>query len=156
MLVAIVLTLVGLAFVVAEVFFVSAGLLGLVALTMFILADVAAFGESQLAGWTLVLLQVILVPLLVRQAFQILPRLPFGRRMLLTEPPRPTEAGVPDLAHLVGRAGVALTDLRPSGMAAFGEERVSVVALGGFIGREQAVVADSVEGSEVRVRPGRA
>jgi membrane-bound serine protease (ClpP class) len=152
MLAAIVLTLVGCAFVVAEVFFPSLGLLGLVAGTLFITADVAAFGESQAAGWAFVVLQVVLVPFLVRQAFRLLPRLPFGRRMLLEGPARPSAAGIPDLAALVGRRGTALTDLRPAGIASLGGERVSVVSVGGFVRKGEAVEAESVDGAEVRVR----
>lgn len=148
----IVLMLAGLAFVIAEVFFVSFGLLSLIALVLILGADALAFQHSTTYGWTLVVLQVILVPVLIRLAFFVLPRLPFGRRMLLTAPVTKPGAGLPDLETLVGRRGRALSDLRPSGTAQLDDVRVSVVATGGLIPRDAPIVVVEVEGSEVRVR----
>ncbi len=152
MLVPIVLLLIGLALVVAEVFFVSMGLLSLMAGTCILAADVLAFQQGQTEGWTLVALQIVLVPLLVWGAFRLLPRLPFGRRMLLGGPVTEPGGGFASLDHLEGREGRALTDLRPAGTALLGDERVSVVAIGGFIPRDSDVVVSAVEGPEVRVR----
>jgi membrane-bound serine protease (ClpP class) len=48
-------------------------------------------------------------------------------------------------ADLIGRDGVAVTDLRPSGTARVGEERLDVVTEGGFIpegSRVQVVQSD--------------
>lgn len=42
-------------------------------------------------------------------------------------------------SDLVGEVGVTLTDLRPSGTARFGEERLDVVAEGGFVGKGRRV-----------------
>lgn len=41
--------------------------------------------------------------------------------------------------ELVGQLGIALTDLRPSGTARIGQERVDVVAEGGFVDKDQRV-----------------
>lgn len=149
----IVLLLLGLAFVIAEVFVVSFGLLSLVAGALIIGADVLAFDTSPVYGWTLVVLQVILVPLTIRGAFRVLPRLPFGRRMLLEGPTTPKGASIPPLARFAGRRGRALTDLRPSGKAEIDGERVSVVAAGRLIPQGTDLVVVGVEGSEIRVRP---
>jgi len=53
---------------------------------------------------------------------------------------------------LVGRVGEAVTDLRPSGTAAFGDERVDVVSEGGWIGRGSPVVVIRSEGYRHVVR----
>ena len=152
MLAPIVLLLIGLALVVAEVFIVSMGLLSLMAGTCILAADVLAFQEGPVEGWTLVILEIVLVPLLVWGAFRILPRLSFGRRMLLGGPAKRPGGGFVSLDHLAGRTGRALTDLRPAGTALLGDERVTVVAIGGLIPQGSDVVVSAVEGPEVRVR----
>ncbi|MDP9349372.1 MAG: ATP-dependent Clp protease proteolytic subunit, partial [Gemmatimonadota bacterium] len=70
--------------------------------------------------------------------WQVLKRLPADRRArnLLLQSAVDREAGylsAPVRHELVGAEGVALTDLRPSGTGAFGEERVDVVSSGGFV-----------------------
>ncbi len=149
----IVLMLFGLAFIIAEIFIVSFGVLSLVALALIIGADVVAFEESPVYGWILVALQVVLIPLTVKGAFRALPKLPFGRRMLLDGPSTPKSGAFPDLEALGGRHGRALTDLRPSGKADIDGKRVSVVAVGRMIPEGTDLVVCEVEGSEVRVRP---
>ena len=149
----VVLLLLGLAFIIAEIFVVSFGLLSLVAGALIIGADVLAFDISPVYGWVLIVLQVILVPLTIRGAFAALPKLPFGRRMLLDGPVTPKGGAVPDLETLEGRHGRALTDLRPSGKADIDGRHVSVVAVGPLIPRDTDLVVVDVEGSEIRVRP---
>lgn len=53
---------------------------------------------------------------------------------------------------LVGKRGIALTDLRPSGAALIDDKRTDVLSEGGFIKRGTAVVVIRVEGSSVVVR----
>jgi len=55
-------------------------------------------------------------------------------------------------ADLVGRTGVALTDLRPAGVARFGDDRVDVVTQGDFIAHGSAIKVLHVEGNRVTVR----
>jgi len=148
----IVLAIVGLALVVAEVFFVSMGMLSLLAGICILGADLLAFEQGPVTGWTFVAVEIVLVPVLVWLAFRALPHLPFGRRLLLTGPVTEPTGGFTGLDRFVGRAGKAVTDLRPAGTAAFDEERVSVVSIGGYIPRGSDVVAVSVEGPELKVR----
>jgi len=149
----IVLMLLGLAFVIAEVFFVSMGLLSVVAGSMVLAAAYTAFQHSPAFGWTIVVLQVVLIPVIVRLAFLVLPKLPFGRQMLLDGPATAPVRGLPDHEELQGRKGMAVTPLRPSGVAVFEGERVSVVAAGAMIPKDTQIVVVQVEGNEVRVRP---
>jgi membrane-bound serine protease (ClpP class) len=152
MVLAVILLVVGVALVVAEVLFVSFGLLALLAGACILAADLIAFGHSDAMGWTFVAAEVVLVPLALWGAFRVLPRLPFGRRMLL-EASGPWSPAVPDWDRLLGKRGAALTDLRPAGTAEFDGERVSVVSVGGIVPKGAALVVVSVEGMEVRVRP---
>jgi membrane-bound serine protease (ClpP class) len=146
------LLLIGLAFVLAEVFFPSLGLFGLIATGAILLADVIAFEQGDGWGWLFIGAEVLLVPLVVYGGFRILPRLPFGRRMILAGPTLEPGAGSPDHMHLLDRQGIALTDLRPAGTARFGDERLSVVSVGGLVEENTPIRVIAIEGNEVRVR----
>jgi membrane-bound serine protease (ClpP class) len=152
MMLAIGLVILGLGFILAEVFFPSLGVLGLIAGACIIFADIAAFEESSAIGWTFIVAEIVLIPFVVRWGFLVLPKLPFGRRMILQAPTEDPGAGLPDLSPLVGQTGVALTDLRPGGMARIAEERVSVVSLDGMLTKGTALRVAAVVGAEVRVR----
>ncbi len=153
MLEAILLVLLSLGFVLAEVFFPSLGMFGLIAGALILFADIIAFDHGQATGWAFVAAEVVLVPWVVWMGFKLLPKLPFGRRMLLEGPVTPPDGGLPDHAALQGQTGVALTDLRPAGMARLGDERLSVVSLGGLIDENTPIIVVAVEGTEIRVRP---
>ena len=57
-----------------------------------------------------------------------------------------------DRVELVGNTGTALTDLRPAGVARFGDDRVDVVSEGDFIPVGSTIKVLRVEGSRVTVR----
>jgi membrane-bound serine protease (ClpP class) len=86
---------------------------------------------------------------------RMLPRLPFGRRLVLdaemgaeqgyTSPP------ASDRLQL-GRTGTALSPLRPAGVADINGARVDVVSDGGFIEAGGAIEVTRVEGNRVVVR----
>jgi membrane-bound serine protease (ClpP class) len=61
----------------------------------------------------------------------------------------------PDLSGMIGATGRALTDLRPSGTAGIGNDRLDVVTEGPFIaqGTRVIVVRDGVSGLVVRELP---
>lgn len=54
--------------------------------------------------------------------------------------------------ELIGKTGVALTSMRPSGTALIEDERIDVVTEGTFIAKDQKVKVIKVEGSRVVVR----
>lgn len=54
-------------------------------------------------------------------------------------------------SSLIGKAGIALTPLRPSGIAMIDGRKIDVLASGEFIARGEAITAVSVEGSKVTV-----
>lgn len=149
----ILLTLGGLVLVVAEVLFPSLGVFGLSAAACMVGADWIAYAESPTLMWILLGAQLILVPVLVRASFIVLPKLPFGRGMLLPPPPPSPNSGVEESSHLLGRAGVALSDLRPAGTASFGDERRSVVSEMGLVPSGTPVTVVAVEGYRIVVRP---
>ncbi|PKM40113.1 MAG: hypothetical protein CVV04_07535 [Firmicutes bacterium HGW-Firmicutes-9] len=65
---------------------------------------------------------------------------------------------VPEVAaakeELVGKTGVAITTLRPSGIAEFDGRRVDVATSGEFIQKGEIVTVVKAEGMHIRVRAG--
>jgi membrane-bound serine protease (ClpP class) len=56
-----------------------------------------------------------------------------------------------DFQGYLGKSGVALTPLRPSGTARIADKRVDVVTVGDFIAQDSNVKVVEVEGSKVFV-----
>ncbi len=81
-----------------------------------------------------------------------------GRLRLATRIGRAPDEGVVvpgragERVDLEGAVGTALTDLRPAGLARFGDERIDVVTLGDFIVAGSPVRVVRVEGNRVTVR----
>lgn len=66
-----------------------------------------------------------------------------------------TEKGyvpAPEKHELLGRCGMALTDLRPAGLAQIGEQRLDVVSEGDFIEKGSRLEVIHVESVRVVVR----
>jgi membrane-bound serine protease (ClpP class) len=149
----IVLTLVGFVLAVAEVLLVSMGVFGIASAACVVVADVLAYQESATLLWILIGVQVVGIPLAVKGAFVVLPKMPFGRGMLLEAPEGGPRAGVEPAEHLLGRRGTALSDLRPSGTAQIDDERRTVVAEAGSVAKGTPIEVVAVEGYRIVVRP---
>ena len=57
-----------------------------------------------------------------------------------------------DFTDLINQTGMAYTDLRPSGKATIGDQRLNVVTEGSFIEKDNSVKVIAVEGNRVVVR----
>ena len=57
-----------------------------------------------------------------------------------------------DFTDLINQTGIAYTDLRPSGKATIGDQRLNVVTEGSFIEKDNSVKVIAVEGNRVVVR----
>ena len=114
--IALLLALVGILFLIAEVFFPSGGLLGsFAAISMF----AAVYSAYTAGGWKTGLYcaagEVLVAPIVIYFAFQWLPHTPMGK-VLLGEAPTEEEVRPDESRHeLVGRVGVARTKLLPAG-----------------------------------------
>ena len=99
------------------------------------------------------------VLLAIVSAWAILRHLPRNQRLIrsgvLLRSSTAAEAGYTSAtlrSELVGKQGTAITDLRPSGVALVGEERVDVVAESGWVEEGSAIVVVSSEGYRHVVR----
>jgi membrane-bound serine protease (ClpP class) len=80
---------------------------------------------------------------------------PFGRKTLLDAPDSSSiQRGFSEgMAALVGQSGVALTDLRPSGVAEVGGVRIDVTAATAFVQKHTRIKVVLVEGTRIVVEP---
>lgn len=152
----------GLLLLIAEVFVIPgfglAGALGIVALLWGLGLSLIGAG----ATWTVMgsaLVQVIAALLVaVVLAFSMLrmvPRLPFGRGLVLETglSAKGGYASTPEADRgRLGQRGIADSTLRPAGIARFDHERVDVVTEGEFLEPGAAVEVIRIEGNRIVVR----
>jgi membrane-bound serine protease (ClpP class) len=149
---AILLLALGLAFVIAEVLIPSFGALSILA-TLAILGAIAlAFREGTHAGLRFLVAVALSLPATILFALKVLPRSPFGRRMVsrgLSFESVPTTD--PRDALPLGTEGEIEAACRPAGMARLAGRRVDVVTRGEWIEAGERVRVAEVEGNRVVV-----
>jgi membrane-bound serine protease (ClpP class) len=86
-------------------------------------------------------------------AIRFLPGTRAGKRLVLASATLRSAGFVAsDESRFAGKEGVAESDLRPVGVARFGDERVDVVTEGEYVQRGQALTVVHVEGARIVVR----
>ncbi len=149
----IILILVGCTLVVAELMFPSFGMLGILAVTSFLVAILKAFVISPTSGYLAVGGVCLAVPLGIWIGLTLLQKTRLGNRLLMKGPPpeqNPT-AGTPDLRELMGARGRTVTPMRPAGIVQIGNRRVDAVSDGSFLENNSPVRVTHVEGNRVVV-----
>jgi len=145
------LILIGFVILAVEVFVLPGfGVAGILGLLFLIGGSIAAWMVFGAGGGLLV---IIVSWTIVIGGGVILARSRAGKRLVLTtvqERGKGSEAR--DLARLVGQRGVATSDLRPAGIATFGDERVDVVTDGVYVVAGTPVKVLAVEGPRVVVQ----
>ena len=150
----------------AEIFVIPgfgvAGVLGIAALLSGLSLSLIGGGATwdfilRAVGRVIFSLVLALVGSLVLLRF--LPRLPFGKRLILETGLAAGEgyASAPETdQNWLGKGGTTVSPLRPSGIADFEGERVDVVSDGEFIEAGAQVVVARVDGNRIVVRRHRA
>ncbi|MGL4512551.1 MAG: NfeD family protein [Lacipirellulaceae bacterium] len=150
---AVLLTAIGCALIVAEVFFPSAGVIGTFAGLSLVAAIYFAFRYGGVPGGLGVAgFQVVAVPVLAYLAFQILPHTPMGR-VLIGSAPTAAEV-LPDDPRraLVGAVGIARSKLLPSGAVEIDGRMVDCVSQSQAIDPGEYVKVVEVRANRVMVR----
>ncbi|WP_437590336.1 NfeD family protein [Sorangium sp. So ce1000] len=135
-----------------------AGVLGTVALLAGLSMSLVGAGvtlERALEAVAQVTLSIALALAGMLIALRFLPRLPFGRRLVLSTSLGAGVAGGPPAqasGPLVGERGVAASPLRPAGIARIGGARIDVVSEAEYVAAGEAVEVIRVEGNRVVVR----
>lgn len=145
-----ILVIVGLFLIGAEIFLPGGviGAIGGIALIAAALVGFQAFGiqGGMLSSIAIIVLAGVCIVLWVKY----FPKTRMGRHLTLQDDGKSFKA--PDLKALAGKEGVALSTLRPAGIARIDGQRVDVVADGSWIDAGRAIRVVQVEGPRVMVR----
>ncbi len=156
------LALAGVILLVLEVFVIPgfgiAGVLGIAALLAGLILSVVGAGATSeviLEAALRVVFSLLVAIVASLAILRFLPRLPFGRRLVLAADLGTGHAhgSAPDGdLRWLGKKGQASSPLRPAGIAEIGGERVDVVSEGELIDAGQFVEVTRVEGNRIVVR----
>ncbi|MEJ2153914.1 MAG: NfeD family protein [Desulfobacteraceae bacterium] len=147
-----ILQLIGIVVIIAEIILPSGGLLSLLAAGLFGYSLYLVFVEiSSSAGMAFIIADLILIPILVYFGIKFLAKSPVTLQTQLSKADGVTSQSEEDNAYL-GRQGTAVTDLRPSGVARFDDERLDVVTRGEYLEKQTDIVVIAVQGNQIVVK----
>jgi len=146
----VILLIAGILLIGAEVF-VPGAILGLLGVAALCGAIVIAFSISPTFGLYIAGGVIIMAGIGVMLWIKFFPRSPIGRNMTLSVDGKDFKASGSN-KELIGRKGVAQSDLRPAGFALFDGRRADVVTEGEMISKGETVTVVAVAGSRIVVR----
>lgn len=144
------------ALLVLELFIPSGGLLGIGAAAALIAAIVIGFLHSLAAGAIILVGSAIVVPAVISLGLKIWPRTSVGRRMLTIDHEAEAQREAVERQRreaIIGKVGIAKTDMLPSGLVEIDGMRLDAVSLGMVIDRGQAVEVVNLVSGKIHVRP---
>ncbi len=151
---ALVCLVLGLALLVFEMFTPGLGVPGILGFVLLVAAVVLRADSFANGAVTLAIILVLVgaAAFFVFRSFKkgLLSRSPLILKDVIEE--KSTSLADQDMQQFVGLEGVALTALRPSGNAAFGEKRLDVVTEGEFVSKGAKIKVVRVEGLRVLVK----
>lgn len=137
--------------VIAEIIIPSAGLLALLAISLFGTSLYLVFTDiSTIAGIAFATADLLMIPALVLVGIKMLVRSPVTLHTELSSQLGVTSQS-PELAGYLGQEGRALTDLRPAGMAKIAGKRVDVVSRGEYIEKDAELIVIAVTANQIVV-----
>lgn len=146
----------GLGFLVAEMFMPGFGLPGISGIILELVAIVLVylrFGGLAALGMTLIVLALVAIALSLALRSVNKGRLSKSSVILSAEEtPEEGYVATRDMEVFLGREGVTTTVLRPTGMAEFDGVKLNVTADGEYIARDEPVRVIRVEGARVVVK----
>lgn len=141
----------GILFICIEVF-LPGGVLGMLGGLALVGAVGMSFAAFQEYGGLVALGIIFLTGAALIVWIRIFPHTPFGKRLILMVPRARRIAAPNPEASLVGKNGVALSNLHPSGIAKIDEKRTDVVTEGQLIAKGESIRVVDVQGMRVVVR----
>ncbi|MEM7203798.1 MAG: NfeD family protein [Planctomycetota bacterium] len=147
--------LVGLGFVLAEIFFPSAGVLSILAgLSLVSAIFLGYLQHGPITGHALLVTALVAIPATMIYGFRWLPHTAVGRWMMLAGPSPEDVHGAATaqgLEQYLHARGVALCDLRPTGIARIHGKRVDVVTRGELLEKDTSIVVLEIVGNRIVV-----
>ena len=148
----ILLQLIGIIVIIAEIILPSGGILSILATGLFGYSLYLVFTHiSTSAGMAFVIADIILIPILVYFGIKFLAKSPVTLRTKLSKEDGVTSQS-PDHNDYLGSQGVAVTDLRPSGVATIEDERLDVVTQGEYLEKQTQIIVIAVRGNQIVVK----
>lgn len=145
--IALLVIIVGIALLVVEIFIPSFGITGALGIAA-ILGGVIMTADSFLQGTIMFIIILVIAILLMVVAYKFFAskKSPFVLKESLNEEEKK------DLEYFIGKKGKAVTPLRPAGTGEFDGVRLDILTKGEFIGQDEMVVVQKVEGKKIFVR----
>lgn len=146
--------IVGIVLLIAEMFTPGFGVMG--GLGMLALAAAVVFRSDSLESALItVLLMLLIIGLFAVIFYRSFKSGKLSRSFLVQNESIKSEAtslSAPEMKEYIGREGICLTALRPSGNVAFGETRMDCSSEGDFIEKGAKVIVTQIDGLRVIVR----
>ena len=139
---------IGLALLGAEILLPAHGLLGILGGLAVLGAVVFCFMINQWLGGIVFLSLIVLTPFLWVGWVKIWPHTPIGRRLML----QPIRGEAHPSSLKIGQTGVAVSELRPTGVCAFADDRFEAVSEHGIIAAGRPVRVVALENNRPTVR----
>lgn len=149
------LALVGLLLILVELHVLPGhGIAGILGALILVASVLLAFGLQFFVGALQALAIAIVLSALAFALLQrVLPENAFMKRLVFAGTQGPDYVASADHRHLLGASGVAVSFLRPAGVASFGDVREDVLTEGEFVPAGTPVRVTRVEGARIFVRP---
>jgi membrane-bound serine protease (ClpP class) len=130
------------------------GVAGILGILILVASVLLAFGIPFFVGALQALAVAIVLSAVAFALLQrVLPENAFVKRLMFAGTQGPDYVASADHRHLLGASGVAVSFLRPAGVAAFGDVREDVLTEGEFVPAGTPVRVTRVEGARIFVRP---
>jgi membrane-bound serine protease (ClpP class) len=146
-----ILLITGLVLIGAEIF-VPGGILGSIGAVALFGAVIAGFVAFPGFGAWIALGIVLLSGLAMYLWIRFFPQTGLGKRMTVARDLHDSKATNPDMEELVGKDGVATSDLRPGGFADIAGARVDVITRGEMLAKGTRLRVIDVESNRVVVK----
>lgn len=151
-----VITLIGGLLLIGAEIFLPGGVLGVFAVLCLIVSIIAAFAsplftnqQALLMAFGILALSVISMVLWMK----LFPKTKAGGKLTLKTDLADAKAQEPGLDELIGKEGVAVTDLKPSGIAMIDNHRIDVITQGEMIDKGKPIFVIDVNANRVIVKP---
>lgn len=152
----IVLMILGFIAILVEFFVPAGGILGAGGIGMVIASIVWSFSRyGVVTGSIFLMIGLIGVPVMLALSFKIFPRTYFGKKLILRNSQKREDGFVAhsleNSEELLGKEGVALTILRPIGMALIEGRKLNVLTSGEYVEKDSKIKVIKVTGNKIIV-----
>jgi membrane-bound serine protease (ClpP class) len=149
----VILFVLGVVLLLIEAVIPNFGIFGLSGMAAIVTSIVLSVGDTGL-GLRMVVIALFLTAIIIMASLRFLKRTGLWSQIVLqfSETIDQGYVGPANLSHLVGKDGITITSLRPSGTAEIEGKRIDVVSEGGFVAQGATVTVTFVEGTRVVVR----